>query len=62
MRDKLIDGLFNGRKSINLVVDGLSTCKKSISPWFGLRTLDLDWGLGTEDLGLRTVVVVLIFR
>ena len=28
--DKLIDGLFTSRKSINLLIDGLST-----SPWFG---------------------------
>ena len=32
---KLTDGLFTGRKSINLLIDGLSTSKKSISPWFG---------------------------
>ena len=56
MRDKLIDGLFNGCiKSINLVIDGLFTCKKSMSPWFWVNTEDL--GLRTEDFGLRTVVV-----
>ena len=31
---KLIDGLFKGRKSINLLIDGLSSSKKSISPGF----------------------------
>ena len=56
MRDKLIDGLFNGCiKSIYLVIDGLFTCKKSMSPGFWVNTEDL--GLRTEDFGLRTVVV-----
>ena len=38
--DKLIDGLFNGRKSINLVIDGLSTFKNSICPGFWVDTRD----------------------
>ena len=38
--DKLIDGLFTGRKSIILVTDGFSTCKKSVSPGFGVKSRD----------------------
>ena len=37
---KLIDGLFTGRKSIILVTDGFSTCKKSISPGYGVKSRD----------------------
>ena len=40
VRDKLIDGLFRGRKSINLVFDGLSTWKKYINPGFGVKSRD----------------------
>ena len=40
MRDKLIDVLFSDRKSINLVIDGLSTCKKYISPGFWVESRD----------------------
>ena len=50
---KQTDGLFTGRKSINLLIDGLSTSKKSISPGFG----DGRTWLGLEMLShLKTLI------
>ena len=46
--DKLIERLFNGRKSINWVIDGLST----ISPGFEVESRD---AIASKKLGMEKV-------